>query len=73
MFYRMLAGTVRADRIDRVIFTKLDEAVSFGVLLNVARKVNKKLSYITTGQDVPHQIEPGCPDRLAGLILGEGL
>ncbi|MHC4995770.1 MAG: flagellar biosynthesis protein FlhF, partial [Planctomycetota bacterium] len=60
-------------RIDRVIFTKLDEAVSFGVLLNVARKVNKQLSYITTGQDVPHQIEPGNPDRLAGLILGEGL
>lgn len=57
-------------RIDRIIFTKLDEAVSFGVLLNVVRTVNKQLSYVTTGQEVPHQIEPGRSDRLAGLILG---
>ena len=58
-------------RTDRIIFTKLDEAVSFGVLVNVARKVNKQLSYVTTGQEVPHQIEPGQGERLAGLILGE--
>jgi len=37
------------------------------------QKVNKKLSYVTTGQEVPHQIEAGDPDRLAGLILGEKL
>lgn len=60
-------------RYDRVIFTKLDEAVNFGVLLNVVRRVNKQLSYLTTGQEVPHQIEPGRPERLAGLILGERL
>jgi flagellar biosynthesis protein FlhF len=59
-------------RTDRIIFTKLDEAVTFGVLLNVARKVNKRLSYLTTGQDVPHQIEPGRPERLAELVVGEG-
>lgn len=58
---------------DRIIFTKLDEAVSFGVLLNVARKVNKRLSYITTGQEVPHQIEPSRPERLAALVLGDGV
>lgn len=57
---------------DRIIFTKLDEAVTFGVVLNVMRKVRKRLSYITTGQEVPHQIEPGQPDRLAALVLGEG-
>jgi flagellar biosynthesis protein FlhF len=60
-------------RSDRIIFTKLDEAVNFGVLLNVVHKVNKQLSYVTTGQEVPHQIEPGRPERLAGLILGERL
>ncbi|QDU33189.1 Flagellar biosynthesis protein FlhF [Poriferisphaera corsica] len=59
-------------RTDRIIFTKLDEAVTFGVVLNVARKVNKQLSYITTGQEVPHQIEPGQSDRLAALVMGEG-
>ncbi|MEM8739361.1 MAG: flagellar biosynthesis protein FlhF [Planctomycetota bacterium] len=55
---------------DRLIFTKLDEAVACGVLLNVAQKVNKPLSYITTGQEVPHQIEPCRPGRLAELVLG---
>lgn len=62
-----------AIRTDSIIFTKLDEAVSFGVLLNVLRKVNKKLSYITTGQEVPHQIEPGDAERLAALVMGEGV
>jgi len=55
---------------DRLIFTKLDEAVTCGVLLNVAQKVNKPLSYITTGQEVPHQIEPCCSGRLAEMVLG---
>jgi len=58
-------------RADRILFTKLDEAVSFGVLLNVARRVNKRLSYVTTGQEVPHQIEPSSADRLAALVTGD--
>jgi flagellar biosynthesis protein FlhF len=57
-------------RIDRIIFTKLDEAAHLGVVLNVARKLNKSLSYITTGQDVPDDIEVGQGSRLAKLILG---
>jgi len=60
-------------RTDRIIFTKLDEAVNFGVLLNVARQVNKRLSFVTTGQEVPHDLEPGRSDRLARLMLGEGV
>ncbi len=57
-------------RLDQIIFTKLDEAVTFGVILNVIRKVNKQLSYFTTGQEVPHEIEPGRADRVAELVLG---
>lgn len=60
-------------RVDRIIFTKLDEAAHLGVVLNVARKLNKSLSYITTGQDVPDDIEVGERSRLAKLILGGGL
>ncbi len=56
---------------DRVIFTKTDEAVSLGVLINVMRKAGKELSFITTGQEVPDHIEAGSPDRLAALVLGE--
>jgi flagellar biosynthesis protein FlhF len=41
-----------------------------GVVFNVIRKVNKALSYVTTGQDVPDDIEVGRGKRLAQLILG---
>jgi len=54
---------------NRVILTKLDEAVSFGVLLNVLRRVDRRLSFVTTGQEVPDHIESGKPDRLARMIL----
>jgi flagellar biosynthesis protein FlhF len=57
---------------DRVIFTKLDEAVNFGVLLTVARRVELKLSYVTNGQEVPDHIEVGRPERLARLLLDGG-
>ncbi|HEY8750974.1 MAG TPA: flagellar biosynthesis protein FlhF [Tepidisphaeraceae bacterium] len=60
-------------RTDKLIFTKLDEAANVGILLNVVRKVNKSLSYLTTGQDVPDDIEVGHGRRLAQLILGETL
>ncbi len=54
---------------NRLIVTKLDEAVNFGVLLGVVRRLGVNLSYVTTGQEVPDHIEPGRPDRLARLIL----
>ena len=52
-----------------IIFTKLDEAVSFGVLVNIARRVEASLSYVTTGQEVPEQIESL---RELGCDLGQG-
>ncbi len=58
---------------DRIVLTKLDEAVSFGVLVNVMQSVGKSLSFITTGQEVPDHIEAGRPRRLAELVLGAEL
>jgi len=57
-------------RVDKIIFTKLDEAVHVGVVLNVVRKVNKALSYVTTGQNVPDDIEVGKGSKLAQRLLG---
>jgi flagellar biosynthesis protein FlhF len=58
-----------AVRTDRIIFTKLDEAVSFGVVVNIIQQVNKQLSFITTGQDVPNDIERGEGSRVAELLM----
>ena len=55
--------------IDRIVLTKLDEAVSFGMLVNVIRQVGATLSFMTTGQEVPDHIEPGSASRLAELVM----
>jgi flagellar biosynthesis protein FlhF len=60
-------------RIDKLIFTKLDEARSIGTVIGVVRTVKKPLSYITTGQDVPADIEVARGKRVAQLILGSEL
>jgi flagellar biosynthesis protein FlhF len=58
-------------RADRLILTKLDEAEGLGGVLAVLGQANRPVSYITTGQAVPDDIEPAGRRRLARLILGE--
>ncbi|HOX05730.1 MAG TPA: flagellar GTP-binding protein [Planctomycetota bacterium] len=58
-------------KVDRVLLTKLDETVSLGVLLNVLLRIDKQLSYVTTGQGVPDDIEVGDGRKLAGMLIGE--
>jgi flagellar biosynthesis protein FlhF len=58
--------------VDKVVFTKLDEAVGFGVVLNVASRLKYRLSYLTTGQDVPDDIEPGHRRKIAEMLLKNG-
>jgi flagellar biosynthesis protein FlhF len=58
-------------RPDRVILTKLDETVGMGVVLSVLREAAVQLSYLTTGQEVPADIEQGSSSRLAGLVLDD--
>lgn len=55
---------------DRLIISKLDEALDFGRLVNVVNAARLPLSYVTTGQEVPDHIELANADRFARLILG---
>lgn len=54
---------------ERVIFTKLDEAVGFGVILRVLSQVRLSLSYVTDGQSVPNDIAIAESGRIAELVL----
>ena len=54
---------------NRVIISKLDEAVGFGVILNCLKDAEARLSYVTTGQNVPQDIEVGRGAHLAKLIV----
>lgn len=56
-------------KIDKVIFTKLDETYSYGQILNTIYEINKPVAYLTTGQNVPDDIEVPDPLHLASLLL----
>jgi flagellar biosynthesis protein FlhF len=51
------------------LFTKTDETRNHGSLLTAMRKKGKPLSYLTTGQRVPEDIEIATPKRIADLVL----
>jgi flagellar biosynthesis protein FlhF len=56
-------------QVDRLILTKLDEADGLGGCLAVLANSGRPLSYVTTGQAVPDDIEAADRKRLARLIL----
>jgi flagellar biosynthesis protein FlhF len=53
-----------------LVLTKLDEASTLGHLLPLLRSCPLPLSYLTTGQNVPEDIEVAEIPRVARLILG---
>jgi flagellar biosynthesis protein FlhF len=52
-----------------LVFTKLDESTVFGPLLSTALHAQIPMSYFTTGQRVPEDIEVATPERVVDLIL----
>jgi flagellar biosynthesis protein FlhF len=55
--------------VQQLIFTKLDETSRFGSILNIGVKVGKPISYLTTGQNVPDDIEVAQLERVVDLFL----
>lgn len=54
----------------KLIFTKLDETSSYGNLLNIKLYANAELSYVTTGQNVPDDIEVFDTQKIVKQLLG---
>lgn len=54
---------------DRLVVTKVDEAVQFGPVARLVRWSGLRVSYLTTGQEVPDQIELASPARMAAMLL----
>jgi flagellar biosynthesis protein FlhF len=65
------AEKFRPASITSLVLTKLDEAPGMGSLLSVAQRVPFPISYLTTGQDVPDDIEPANACRISRLVLGQ--
>jgi len=56
-------------RPDRVVISKVDEAESLAPLLSVLRERQLPVSYVTTGQRVPEDLQPATPLALASVVL----
>lgn len=54
----------------KLIFTKLDETSRYGNLLNIRLYANANLSYVTTGQNVPDDIEVLDVQKIVKQLLG---
>ena len=53
----------------KLLFTKVDEASNVGTIVNILYHFPTILSYITTGQNVPDDIEVADAEKLANLML----
>jgi len=53
------------------IFTKIDEAERFGSVINQIMKLPLPISYITTGQNVPEDIERASKEKILNLLLNK--
>lgn len=54
-----------------IFFTKIDETSYPGALINIPVKTGLKLTYISTGQNVPEDIKVLNPNRLVSYLLME--
>lgn len=55
-----------------LLFTKLDETTRYGSLASGAQSAELPLSFFTTGQLVPEDLEVASGERVASLLLGLG-
>ena len=67
----LTADRFRSIGVTSMLLTKLDEAAGPGAILSAARRIQLPISYLTTGQDVPDDIEAALADRTARMILSE--
>ena len=67
------AETFAAIGASAVVLTKIDEAATAGSLLPLLTDPSLPVSYVTSGQNVPHDIRPADRQRLAKLVVGEAV
>ena len=58
--------------INSLIFTKLDETIHHGCIVNQLVRFNYPVAYLGTGQRVPEDIEPATQKKLLSFLLPVG-
>ncbi|EKN63901.1 flagellar biosynthesis protein FlhF [Schinkia azotoformans] len=57
-------------KIDKLIFTKVDETSKYGTILNLIFKYKIGVAYLTNGQNVPDDIFEASPESIANTVFG---
>ena len=55
--------------VSHLLFTKLDETVSYGSIFNIQQVVGCPVSFLTVGQNVPKDIETATGSRIADFLM----
>ena len=55
--------------VSHLLFTKLDETVSYGSIFNIQQVVGCPVSFLTVGQNVPKDIETATGTRIAEFLM----
>lgn len=66
---RRVAHSFWCETCDGIVLTKLDETDVVGPAISFAIEAGKPVYYVTTGQNVPQDIEPASSDGLVSLLL----
>ena len=75
MKYRDMLDVVRkigVVPITNLLFTKIDETSTYGALLDVVEDFERPVSFLTTGQNVPNDIEVATGARFIDILLASG-
>jgi flagellar biosynthesis protein FlhF len=57
-------------KIDKFIFTKIDETSHYGTMLNLITECQTGVAYLTNGQNVPDDIVEATPEKVTNTVLG---
>ncbi|MBQ3654655.1 MAG: flagellar biosynthesis protein FlhF [Synergistaceae bacterium] len=55
--------------VSHLLFTKLDETVSYGSIFNIQQVMGCPVSFLTVGQNVPKDIETATGSRIADFLM----
>ncbi len=58
-------------KIDKVLFTKMDETLTPGIIISAIHWLGRPVSYVTIGQSVPDDIEELDREKIINIIKGE--
>jgi flagellar biosynthesis protein FlhF len=70
--FKTILDRFKVMNINRLIFTRLDDSMEYGDLLNQLIDTRIPASYFADGPQVPENIEVATLDRLVALILKKG-